>query len=259
MHSAHQLSRDMFCITASGRSVDRDTLLDWSERDRLGIVVKSAYGGLGAGLLISLAITAFYDCPTRQRRSANIYPDHYVFHVGGPWGSHGSFDFWPEYKEVFVENDARQLLQAINCHGITHLALPVVLGEIRRDRHRLMDDAQDRIKKAFLYAAQGSVPQADVLISSSHENVLANFDLTLSPDRALAQSMALEQTLDPQSVEYKEIEYALRHFRPRIAEVSESDPTRQYFLDRLAKARSGAGWREEVRTVDVAYALGQLS
>jgi len=222
-------------------------------------VVNAPYGGLGAGLLVSLAIAAFYDFPGKHRRSRYLYPDNYIFHVGGPWGSHGYFDFWPEYKEVFVANNKVQVLAAINSHGITHLAVPAGLEDASPHRNGEDQVACDRIKQAFVYSPDGSVPDANVVISASHPNILSNFEFTLWPDRALEDGESYAAKLDPGTPEARDGQFAVELARSRAREVPESHPVRQKALLRLARAKNGPGLREELRRVEVPAALNLLA
>jgi hypothetical protein len=259
MHTAEQLTREMFEVELAGRRARREELLDWGERDRLGIVVNAPYGGLGAGLLLSLAITAFYDVPGKQRRSRYLYPDHYLLHVGGPWGSHGYFDFWPDYKELFLANSKAQVLAAINSHGITHLVVPAGTGDASRHRQGEEDVACDRIKQAFVYSPDGCVPDADIVIRAHHANVLANFDFTLRPDRALEDAEYYCARLDPEAPEAQDTRFAIELLRARALEVPESHPVRQKALLRLASARNSGGLREELCRSEVRSALNLVA
>jgi hypothetical protein len=259
MHTAEQLTKEMFQIESAGRAVRREDLLDWSDRDRMGIVVNAPYGGLGAGLLLSLAITAYYDAPEKHRRSRYLYPDNYLFHVGGPWGSHGYFDFWPEYKEVFVGNTKAEVLASINSHGITHLVVPAGLGDTSRFRHGEDHVAYDRIKQAFVYSPDGCVPDANFVISAVDPNVLSNFEFTLWPERAIADSESYAARLDPRTAEADDTRFAIELTRSRVREVPESHPVRQKALLRLERAKNGLGLREETRRVEVPAALSLLA
>jgi hypothetical protein len=258
MHTAQQLSKDMFTIELHGKPARREDILHWGAEDRLGIVVNTPYGGLGAGLLVSLAITAFYDVEGKQRRSRYLYPDNYLFHVGGPWGSHGYFDFWPEYRELFIPNNKRAVLAAINSHGVTHLAVPIGRGDTTR--HRFGEDhvAYDRIKEAILYSPDGCVPDANIVIRANHPNVYYNYEFTLSPEKALEDTIAYAATLDPTGAEANDMRFALELTRSRVNEVAESDPTRHNSLWRLSEAVAGAGLREELRKISVEHAINLL-
>lgn len=68
MHTAARLKADMFEVEIGAKSTSVSELLDWGAFDRLGVIVNAPLGGLGASLLIQLAITGFYDVPERKRR-----------------------------------------------------------------------------------------------------------------------------------------------------------------------------------------------
>src|SRR3954454_9175134 len=113
MHTATQLQADLFAVRRNGKPATREELLpDWEAHDRLGVVMTEPFGAIGAGHLIQLAITAFYDVRPRRRAPLPkrpedlspdaVYPEIYLFHVGGSHGDHSVFDFWPARKEVLV-------------------------------------------------------------------------------------------------------------------------------------------------------------
>ena len=163
MHTATQLDVSMFAVQIDGKIADRDALLPaWHPYDRLGVLVHDPFGGVGASLLVQLTITAFYDARPGRRDGTPQYPEIYLFHVGGRYGSHGYFDYWPPRKEIFVENDAAAVLRAVNDRAITRLA--VVDGKPSAPRHDLWERAaaEDRIISAFAYSADGRVENADV-------------------------------------------------------------------------------------------------
>ena len=49
MHTAFDVKKRMFRVTSGGREIDPYELLDWSERDRLGVLIDRPVGALGAG------------------------------------------------------------------------------------------------------------------------------------------------------------------------------------------------------------------
>ena len=60
MHAAGQLFVEAFEVQVEGERVSADTVFpDWSPLDRFGIVVTEPLGGLGASLLLQLAIAMF--------------------------------------------------------------------------------------------------------------------------------------------------------------------------------------------------------
>lgn len=182
MHTASQVWFESFAAAQDGTAIDARQVLDWGPRDRFGIVVREPFGALGAGLLISLATAAFYDQAGCNRRSRELYPEIYLFHVGQCWGDHSPFDFWPERKELSVEADPVAVLSAINGHGITHLAVPDGTPGPLPAMYREPEAARDQIKQCFAYAASGTVPGSDVKLSTHDARVLANFANTLQPE-----------------------------------------------------------------------------
>ena len=96
MHAAGQLFVEAFEVQVEGERVSPGTVFpDWSPLDRFGIVVTEPLGGLGASLLLQLAIAMFYAVRPDRRAGTPVYPEIYLFHVGGPYGDFSYFDFWP--------------------------------------------------------------------------------------------------------------------------------------------------------------------
>jgi hypothetical protein len=194
MHTARQLHSSQFRVTHLGRSATREDLLpDWTPFDRLGVIVTEPFGALGASHLIQLAITAFYDArPTRRAGRAvgddprAIYPEIFLFHVGGAHGDHSAFDFWPARKEVFVQSDARLVLDAINDRAITRLAVPDKDFVKVAHEHKEPAAARDRIATALAYCATGRVRRADWEITGCDRRTEANVTLVLDPDKRYA-------------------------------------------------------------------------
>lgn len=110
-----------------------------------------------------------------------LYSDIYLFQVGGRWGCHAAFDFWPERKEVFVADEPGAILQVVNGIGITHLALPE--GEVRPSafRYKEREAAVDRLKQCYLYEPGGQVADADVVLRSNAPAILEIYHDTLDP------------------------------------------------------------------------------
>lgn len=186
MHVAEQLFVEAFEVHVGGERVSPEVIFpDWSLLDRFGIVVTEPLGGLGASLLLQLAIAKFYSVRPERRAGLPVYPEIYLFHVGGPHGDFSYFDFWPPRKEVRVGvAQPVSLLEAINAHGITRLAVP--LGNagaeaVLRDGPSTWAEqasAAERLRSCFVYAADGHVTDGDIRISSRdprvHENVTAS-------------------------------------------------------------------------------------
>ncbi|WP_349828533.1 hypothetical protein [Brevibacterium litoralis] len=188
MHVAVDVREEQFRCARAGASIGwREVFPGWGRHDRFGIVVREPYGSLGASLLMQLACLAFYDThPARRGESTPQYPQVYVFHVGGPWGDHSSYDVWPATHEVFLGEDPYELLCAINDRAITRLAVPE--WRVRKDdtftpeamsrwsaRHRALEAIPD----VHVYAPDGVVEGADLVLSSDAEELERMFDWSM--------------------------------------------------------------------------------
>lgn len=194
MHTARQLDRAAFAVRIDGRPAEReDVLPDWGEHDRLGVVVTEPFGAVGAAHLIQLAITSYYDVRPQRRRGAPrgtddrnpeaIYPEIYLFHVGGRYGDHSAFDFWPARKEVLLPPDPRVVLDAINDRAITRLLVPDRSPAAVEHEFKEPAAARERISGAFAYAADGRTADADVEIAGLRSSTEANVRMILDPAR----------------------------------------------------------------------------
>ena len=261
MHTAKQLDASMFTVEIDGRALDRDALFPgWHQYDRLGVVVHDPLGGVGASLLVQLAITAFYDQPGR-RNGPPRYPEIYLFHVGGRYGNHSQFDYWPPRKEVFLENDAPAVLDAINERAITRLA--VVDGEPAAVQYDYTEkpEAEEQILSAFTYSASGRVTNPDVVLSGRDPQTEVNATMTIHPDRALAQILSLPgfdlRNADPKdqaTIGKKRFETLLMS---RIHEVN-GDALRTAVEQRERIVDNGLA-TETYRRISVGEALGLLA
>jgi hypothetical protein len=168
MHSSRDLSSSGFSIQVGGRDGGLDGVFErFSERDRLGVVLRHPCGAVGASTLILAAITAFYDIQRSRAEEFFIYPDYFLFHVGRRLGDHRRLDIWPSHKEVVVDDDSEQLLRAINDRGITRL-----LVDDRAPREAGLEressaSAGARIETVLAYAAAGRVADHDVQIAGT--------------------------------------------------------------------------------------------
>ena len=189
MHAASQLFAEAFEVQVEGERVSPDAVFpDWSPLDRFGIVVTEPLGGLGASLLLQLAIALFYSVRPDRRAGTPVYPEIYLFHVGGPHGDFSYFDFWPPRKEVRLPASRPvALLEAINGHAITRLALP--LGDkgaesvLRSGPSTWAEQASamERLRSCFGYASDGRVTGGDVRISSRDPRVQENITDSVTP------------------------------------------------------------------------------
>jgi hypothetical protein len=170
MHTAKELASADFVIQAAGKPASlKDIFPAFSDRDRLGAVVRGPCGATGASALILAAITAFYDVQ-RQRHGSDgffIYPDYFLFHAGRRWGDHGMLDIWPSHKEVEVPDEPEELLRAINDRGVTRLLVEDRPAREPAFERESLASARDRIVTALAYAADGRVAAADVQVAGN--------------------------------------------------------------------------------------------
>ncbi|GAA2004113.1 hypothetical protein [Brevibacterium samyangense] len=233
MHTAEQLSRDLYQFHADGREVPREYVIPaWGLRDRFGIVITEPFGDIGASLLVQNFINMFYDARPERRERDPQYPEIYVFHVGGTFGNHSPFDFYPARKEVFLEADSPTLLERLNDYGITHLALPecdpgaVIEPNWWADRHAFLE----RTQWASLYSASGRVQDPSFFICGLDPVVEANTRAALDVEGRLAW---LDE-VTPEDVRPRlagptplhEAERWVRVVRERSGEVSAADRSR---------------------------------
>jgi hypothetical protein len=250
----------MFSALEEGAPADLESVFpDWGVYDRLGVVMHEPFGALGASHLIQVAIVLFY-CARPSRRAGRvrpgderaIYPEIYLFHVGGRHGNHGSFDFWPARKEVFIENEARAVLDAINDRAVTRLAVPD--GPAIPIEHEWKEPAaaRDRISSAFAYSSAGRVLDADVEIAGLDPRTEFNVRTTLEPDEAGLRSRA-----DSQVASHPDL-LVRSHPVRAVARLGEGRHGLRAAKQRRAALRNGNVATESYRRITVDEALQML-
>jgi hypothetical protein len=168
MHTTHTLSSESFTVSVDGAAASLDAVLPgFGAGDRLGVVVRRPCGGVGASVLILAAVTAFYDAQRARSEDFFIYPDYFLFHVGGPLGDHGMLDVWPDHKEVVVPDDPEALLRAVNDRGVTRLLVEDGTAGSPAFSAETLASARSRIVTTLAYAAGGRVREGDVAITGS--------------------------------------------------------------------------------------------
>jgi hypothetical protein len=170
MHTASELSSSAFAIEVSGRAAGvHDLFPGFTDRDRLGAIVRRPCGATGASALILAAVTSFYDVQ-RDRHGPDgffIYPDYFLFHVGARWGDHGMLDVWPSHKEVVVNDDPEELLRAINDRAVTRLLVEDRDAREPSFERESLASARDRIVTCLAYSADGRVAAPDVTVAGN--------------------------------------------------------------------------------------------
>ena len=266
MHTALQLCADDFGIEIDQAPADLASLFpDWQPHDRFGIVVHEPFGAIGASYLIQAAIVAFYDVRPERRAGRGpgiaepndvaIYPEIYVFHVGGRHGDYSMFDFWPARKEVFVDADPRVVLDAINDRAITRLAIPEGPSTPVEHEYKEPAAARDRIQSVFVYSATGRVERPSITISGVGVAVEANPRDVLDPEKMCAELSAPEfQRLDSTDLVLLQREWA----RLVLQRATEAQCGLEVARSRRAALEQGSVLRETYRRISVDDALRRL-
>ncbi|MFC3127596.1 hypothetical protein ACFOD4_21235 [Pseudoroseomonas globiformis] len=198
MHTAFDLKPEHFSIGIEGRLARWPELFPaWGRHDRFGIVVTEMLGALGANLLIQAAVLAYYESDPARRAMPARYPEIYLFHAGGRFGEYSAYDFWPARKEVFLSADPVRVLEALNDHGITRLAVPDGAPQKAEFPFKEPAAALERIDSAFAYHPSGLVAGADVELRA-RDPILARYvERTLTPEISLERARAMPTADDP--------------------------------------------------------------
>ena len=168
MHTAQELSSSAFAIEVAGRSAAfHDIFVGFTERDRLGVVVREPCGATGASAMILAAVTAFYDIQREKSEEFFIYPDYFLFEVGRRWGDHGMLDIWPSHKEVVVRDEPEELLRAINDRAITRLLVEDRAPREPTFERESLASARGRIITTLAYSWRGRVDQPEIIVKGN--------------------------------------------------------------------------------------------
>ena len=168
MHSSTELDRNSFVVEVDGARARFDDLFpDFTAQDRLGVVVRQPCGAVGASCLLLAAVTAFYDIQRARGADFFIYPDYFLFEVGGRLGDHSMLDVWPDHKEVVVADRPEEILRAINDRAITRLVVEDGDPAETAFERESLASARDRITSALAYSPGGRVTDADVRVTGN--------------------------------------------------------------------------------------------
>lgn len=199
MHVIDALRTDFYEVELDGKPAGSgDVFANWAVHDRLGVLIYEPLAALGATHLIQLACMCFYDSKPVRRSERKVYPEIFAIHVGGWWGGHGNFDFWPARREVQVPTDPCEVLGALNDFGITRLALPERPVRDITHRRKEEDCALDRLVTAVMYSPNGRVAAPDFTIRSNDRRSERDVQRIIHPTQLSEQSIAqLQKTAVP--------------------------------------------------------------
>ncbi len=187
MHTTEDLAGSSFEIIADERNTGLSGVLPgFDERDRLGVIVRSPCGAVGASTMILATVTAFYDIQRQIAEDFFVYPDYFLFHVGGPLGDHRMLDIFPSHKEVVVEDEPEEILRAINDRAVPRLLVEDgPPSEPDLDRPTL---ASTNLHTAIAYSPDGRVKDADLSVAGNETTESYVYDV-------LDQSETMEATV----------------------------------------------------------------
>jgi len=267
MHVATQLKAENLHVKVDKHNAQVNDIFPEPQKfDRYGFVVHEPYGGLGASLLIQAAIVQFYDLRPERGDTEPMYPEIYLFHVGGRFGDHSSFDFWPPRKEVFLPADKPyELLSALVDRGITRLAIPdIPPGETARLREGAssfadLGAAKNLLTSCYAYTPSGQIDDANLVLESSDHNFEKNAEWTLNAD------IILEAYKEDPSAIYKpgptvdsDIDLWVHRLADRKKEV-DRDYAKKLLMERRKMDGDDLIRRESFRSLDFDQALRMLA
>lgn len=162
MHTTKLLKSSDFVFSRDGHATPMsDVIPGFTVLDRLGVVMRGPADGVGVCGFILACVTAFYDLYRAAGESFYTYPDYFTLQATPHPAHYSSLDIWPDHKDVQVQPDPEQILQAVNDRGVNLLLVPE--GPVREhafDRVAL-SSARRRIRACYVYGRDGRVSDPD--------------------------------------------------------------------------------------------------
>jgi hypothetical protein len=254
LHTQTQFSTASFGVEfADGNGGYERLFPNWVPLDRFGIIIDSPLGAVGASHLMQLATALFYSA-TPERKTKDLYPELYAFHVGRDFGSLMHFDFYPPRRDIVVSADPGMVLGALNDRGITRLAIPEGFSITSVARPKELASLEELLSSAYEYSPSGRVENPDVTVTGLDRRTEINARKTMAaldarpavarPVRALRRPF---KESDPGFAEYEAM-------RARALTQADVDRAR---ADR-ALLSAGDGSRETYRLLSVDDAVARM-
>ncbi|MEM8863153.1 MAG: hypothetical protein AAGD96_33000 [Chloroflexota bacterium] len=168
MHSSDLRSTD-FKISYNSNLVEHaDFFSNVTKATRVGVYAPNGTDGVGATALIMAYVTAFYNVYRKQGVDFFAYPSYYTFQHVRPLASYTMLDIWPRHKDVWVESNPVDLLNAINDRAINILLLPEQEPANPSYEKAQLETTLQTIHKCYQYSANGIVtdPTLEVTVNS---------------------------------------------------------------------------------------------
>lgn len=171
MHTSEIMETQDFSFSIAGEKASIDNIFKgFNAQDRLGIIVSKPGAIAGTSALLMAAITRFYDFyrPNLGNKAdqIRIYPDFFIFHINQLQIDSFFLDIWPPHKNVIVEDDPEQILEAVNDRGITRLIVEDIKPVEGVFLKETLSSAKFRIKTAIAYSPSGRINNANLEVTS---------------------------------------------------------------------------------------------
>lgn len=181
MHTIKELDGTSFEYQVDGNIVPRETVMpSVTSDDRVGVVMGTGAEGLGAGNFILSCVISFYDYLKETREEEFFeYPDYYTFQTTSEPADYRMLDIYPDHKNVTVESDTEQLLQAINDRAITTLLVPDLSPTSPDVEDITLQSAHRRIDHCYVYAQDGRPSNVEFTIRQPRQPARGWFETTV--------------------------------------------------------------------------------
>jgi hypothetical protein len=158
MHSSEALAATDFHYRRADESCAKENVMpDISIPDRLGVVIRDPFGGIGAATFVLSCVTAFYDEYRTEGDDFYVYPDYFTFQSEERLVDYLWFYIWPDHKNVQTGREAEAVLQAINDRGINFLLVPDEPTGDPDLEAMTRASFEQRIDGCYLYAPDGQL------------------------------------------------------------------------------------------------------
>ena len=172
MHSSKLRGTD-FNICLNNQPISHaDFFADFSNLTRVGLISPNGTDGVGATTLIMAFVTAFYDTYRAKGGNFFAYPAYYTFQHARPLASYTMLDIWPKHKDVYVEQNRVDLLNAVNDRAINILLLPDGEPTDPSFEQPQIEAALRTIDTCYLYSADGVVADSNLEITVNSRPVV---------------------------------------------------------------------------------------
>lgn len=166
MHTAEALAATDFQYQ---NSTETAPMPDIAVSDRLGVVVREPFDGIGAATFVLSCVTGFYDEYRMKTDDFYAYPDYFTFQSDDRLVDYLWFDIWPDHKNVETEPEAESVLQAINDRAVNVLLVPDGPTSEPEFEAVTREGFERRIDSCYLYAPDGQLSDPSVSISLPRE------------------------------------------------------------------------------------------